>query len=39
MAEQKCYCGAMMVEIQACKYRCPQCGSLWDCEDVLGLPL
>lgn len=38
MPEQTCYCGAKMVELQTCKYRCPIDGSIWDCEDVLGLP-
>jgi predicted RNA-binding Zn-ribbon protein involved in translation (DUF1610 family) len=38
MAEQQCYCGAKMVQIQTCRYRCPNCGSILDCEDVEGLP-
>jgi hypothetical protein len=38
MPVQMCYCGTKMVEIQICKYRCPECGGLWDCEDVDGLP-
>ena len=33
-----CYCGTRMVDIQACNYRCPNCGALLDCEDVSGLP-
>jgi len=39
MPEQWCYCGSKMTEIQVCKYQCKNCGMLWDCEDVLGLPL
>jgi hypothetical protein len=35
---QFCYCGTKMVEIQICKYRCPNDGYLLDCEDVQGLP-
>jgi len=27
-----------MIEIQACKFMCYQCGALLDCEDVSGLP-
>jgi len=39
LPEEKCYaCGDKMVEIQVCKYRCPNCGALLDCEDVSGLP-
>lgn len=39
MPTEHCYaCGAKMVEIQICKYRCNSCGALLDCEDVSGLP-
>ena len=39
MPAEKCYgCGADMVEIQTCKFRCGNCGALLDCEDVSGLP-
>jgi predicted RNA-binding Zn-ribbon protein involved in translation (DUF1610 family) len=39
MTSERCYaCGEEMVEIQTCKYRCPNCGALLDCEDVSGLP-
>ncbi len=39
MPAEKCYaCGAEMVEIQTCKFRCPRCGALLDCEDIAGLP-
>ncbi len=39
MAVERCYaCGEQMVEIQTCKYRCPNCGALLDCEDAQGLP-
>lgn len=37
-AEQYCYCGAKMVQIQTCKFQCMNCGALLDCEDVSGLP-
>ena len=36
--KQVCYCGALMVEINSCKFRCPNCGAILDCEDVSGLP-
>ncbi len=35
---ERCYCGTMMVEINECKFRCPNCGAILDCEDVSGLP-
>lgn len=35
---QVCYCGTTMQELSSCKYRCPNCGALLDCEDVSGLP-
>jgi predicted RNA-binding Zn-ribbon protein involved in translation (DUF1610 family) len=39
MAAERCYaCGEEMVGIQACKFRCGNCGALLDCEDVSGLP-
>ncbi len=39
MTAEECYaCGGDMVEIQACKFRCNNCGALLDCEDVSGLP-
>ena len=39
MPSENCYaCGAKMIEIQACKFRCDQSGALLDCEDVSGLP-
>lgn len=40
MQSEKCYaCGTDgMVSIQVCKYQCPNCGALLDCEDVSGLP-
>ena len=39
LPSEMCYaCGADMVEIQACKFRCSSCGALLDCEDVSGLP-
>jgi hypothetical protein len=39
VAKEACYaCGAAMVEMQACKFRCTECGALLDCEDVSGLP-
>jgi len=39
LPSEACYaCGAEMVEIQTCKYRCMMCGALLDCEDVSGLP-
>jgi hypothetical protein len=38
MPVEICYCGEKMVEMQTCKYQCPNCGALLDCEDVSGLP-
>jgi len=38
MAAETCYCGTKMKEISACHYRCPNCGTELDCEDVQGLP-
>jgi len=39
MQVEKCYaCGAPMLAIQSCKFRCTECGALLDCEDVSGLP-
>jgi len=38
LADEYCYCGTKMISIQACRYRCPNCGALLDCEDVSGLP-
>jgi hypothetical protein len=35
---ERCYCGTIMTQINTCKYRCPNCGALLDCEDVSGLP-
>ena len=35
---EECYCGVQMVEINTCKFRCPNCGAILDCEDVNGLP-
>lgn len=35
---ETCYCGTKMTQIQSCRYQCPNCGALLDCEDVSGLP-
>jgi hypothetical protein len=35
---ERCYCGTMMTQINTCKFQCPNCGALLDCEDVSGLP-
>jgi predicted RNA-binding Zn-ribbon protein involved in translation (DUF1610 family) len=38
LTDEVCYCGAVMVEMNSCRYRCPNCGAILDCEDVSGLP-
>lgn len=36
---EPCYaCGDAMIQVQTCRFQCPNCGALLDCEDVSGLP-
>jgi len=36
---ENCYaCGEKMQDVQTCRYQCPNCGAILDCEDVSGLP-